>query len=623
MNTFLQICSKAQADDRYYPPVLGNGDLSLAIDYEGCQRQITRQFMTPAIFRAGKRYFAPGYPLINFGYFMQDFGSSDLIDWTQTLDTENAIMTCNCVFSDGLKASSRIFCHAERALIAFSVSLSETREYKFRHSIPYQRRLAMSPVSNHRIAYDADSMNHDRGNITLIPPEGAQSFAWQDGLSFSIKGRDFTFFLAFDEEESTFDYESLYASHQKNWHDFWNEGYVRLPSEAIERMYHTGLYHLKIFSTKWSIPMGLFPLHWEGRYFGYDEIYSFDALLSSGHLALAKKIPEFRHSLLGSELQRHKATCEKRGVAMSFPVETLENGQEGTPPGFWCEHIFQTAHIGICAGWYAKYSGDKAFLREKGYPLMRSCAEYFRLGHIYRTEDHKTIIGKCTDLERLGAFVENGFVTTCSVICLFRLASEYAEQLGLDGQLAAEWKRLAEELKEGLPKDNEKYLPRIGYAQRSIAVYTGLYPYGVTSENDPLQKAAILDADAHWEDFALQYTTGGKVMSSWYKGMICLAYAHCGRLADAAELLESAAHSVGCFHECFEIYDWRYRPWFSTAAGALVRAINAMFVQNGALVPGILKTWPDFEVKLQIENGRMLYARAVSGALQEQKIIEP
>ena len=42
-------------------------------------------------------------------------------------------------------------------------------------------------------------------------------------------------------------------------------------------------------------------------------------------------------------------------------------------------------------------------------------------------EKGRFIIGKCTDLERLGAACENPFMTTCGAIALFRAAAEAAE----------------------------------------------------------------------------------------------------------------------------------------------------------------------------------------------------
>lgn len=624
----LHVCRKADADARYYPPVIGNGDLSVSIDYEGVQNQVRREWMTPGIFRAGKRYFQQGFPLIHFGYVTQEIArQGELSDWTQTLNTEDAYILCERDYADGFHAETLVFCHEHLPILGFRVKFSQEREFTFRYTIPYQRKLKLAAISDHALAYDADSMAEDRGTIALLPPCNAKSETHPDGLSFTVTGTSFDFFLVFDDPViASPDFDALFHEHQTCWHRFWEEGYVRGLPCKIQKMYNTSLYHLKIFSTKWSIPAGLFPLHWEGRYFGYDETFSFDALLTGGHTKMAKKIPDFRYSTLARALILHKATAEKVGTAASFAVEAMEDGSEGTPPGFWDQHIFQTATIGMCAGLYVQYTGDKTFLKEKAYPMMRGCSEYFRRGWIYHTTDGKTIIGKCTDLERLGAFVENGFVTTCSVIRLFRMTAQYAGELNTDGELAIELSRLADELFAGLPRDEEKYLPRIGYTHRSIASYLGIYPFRVTDYSDPLQKAAIEDADRHWDDFALQYSAGGdcdqNAMSNWYKGIISISYAMSGRLKDAVELIGRATTILGCFDECFEIYSWKYRPWFTTASGAILRAVHALLVQNDEIQEETLKFWPDAEFKLQLTNGRKIHGKASDGQIREKTVIE-
>lgn len=626
MNLHLHTCIKSQEDNRYYPPIIGNGDLSVSIDYDGVQNQIRREWMTPGIFRAGKRFFQQGFPLVHFGYVTQQFEkSAELTDWTQTLNTEEAYISCAREYTDGLHAETLVFCHPERPILAFRVIFSEERTFTFRYTIPYQRRLALAAISKIALAYDADSMAEDRGTVALIPPENATSFTHPDGLSFTATGTKFDFFLVFDEPSTTkLNFDELFQCHKKHWAEFWDEGYVRGLPDTIQRMYNTALYHLKVFSTKWSIPMGLFPLHWEGRYFGYDETFSFDALLTGAHTAMAKKIPDFRYSTLERALCLHKATCEKVGTAASFAVETMEDGSEGTPPGFWDKHIFQTATIGICAGLYVEYTGDFAYLREKAYPLMRAASEYFRRGHIYHTADGKTIIGKCTDLERLGAFVENGLITTCAVIRLFRMTAQAASQLKVEPEYAAELTKLAEELFAGLPRDEEKYLARAGYTQGSIAAYLGIYPFGVTSYDDPLQKAAIEDADKRWGDFALQYSAGGdcdlNAMSNWYKGIIAIAYTSGGRLEEAVELMERATKILGYFDECFEVFAWKYRPWFTTASSAILRAIHALLLQDDAIQEKTLALWPNVEFKLQLKGGKKLYAKASNGKIITKKI---
>lgn len=49
----------------------------------------------------------------------------------------------------------------------------------------------------------------------------------------------------------------------------------------------------------------------------------------------------------------------------------------------------------------------------------------------------KLIIGKCTDIERLGPAVENPFLTSCGAIYNFEIAARAADILGIDAEYAA------------------------------------------------------------------------------------------------------------------------------------------------------------------------------------------
>ena len=55
------------------------------------------------------------------------------------------------------------------------------------------------------------------------------------------------------------------------------------------------------------------------------------------------------------------------------------------------------------------YTGDKKFLKETAYPVMKECA-LFLLSHMVYNNGGRITIGKCTDIERLGPAVENAFL---------------------------------------------------------------------------------------------------------------------------------------------------------------------------------------------------------------------
>ena len=74
----------------------------------------------------------------------------------------------------------------------------------------------------------------------------------------------------------------------------------------------------------------------------------------------------------------------------------------------------------------------------------------------------------------------------------------------------------------------------------------------------------------------------GKSISPWYACWKALAYARALRTEHAYLSLQQAYASIGVFHELFEINEPNIhkKPWFATAAGVFVAAVNEMLLQS-------------------------------------------
>ena len=92
------------ASRRYAPAALGNGDLSILLDYEGIQRQTESGYgkLLAGIRRAGFRYDTQRGELISFGYLLHEMaGLGKPVEWEQSLDHSDGVVTSNCRYSDG------------------------------------------------------------------------------------------------------------------------------------------------------------------------------------------------------------------------------------------------------------------------------------------------------------------------------------------------------------------------------------------------------------------------------------------------------------------------------------------------------------------------------------------
>ena len=577
----IEYSSNSLRQRHYVPLALGNGSLSLMVDQEGVAKQQTYCSMTPTIVRAGKRYENKEAALLKYGYFDQEIkDAGKLTYFKQTLDLDNALCECISKYESNLEVTTKIFCHSQKDIICITKEFSYPVDYTFCYHTfdgPFLQ-LENNLVANGKITY---STGNNLGFIQIsstnlsLDNSSNKNCAYYRNASCSKA----EILLAFDEEITQEDtIEKLFQSHIIPWQKYWSECKVDIKDEAIYKMYMVAQYHLKISSTKWSCPTGIFPTHWQARFFAYDELYTHGAFLTSGHFEEALKIDNFRYSILPKVIRRacYVNICQEDNLAAHFPWETLEDGSEGAPEGFWMDRYIHMVHVAFNAYECYSFTKDDKLLKEKLYPLIKACVQYINRCGVYYDSVTGPYIGKCTDMERFGEFIERPYSTTCGAIAVFKAAVKCAKILNVDESLSCQWDKLADKLYQSLPVQEDRYVPYLDCPQRSIAMYHGIFPFNVIDVDNPLQIKALEDTENHFEEFAGQYFNGS-TLSSWYAGVIATAETRRGNIEKAIKLIKEAANnSTGCFYECFEVYEREKLPWFTTASGALIRAINEL-----------------------------------------------
>ena len=171
----------------------------------------------------------------------------------------------------------------------------------------------------------------------------------------------------------------LLAFHNKAWDSLWESDIIIEGDPASQREVHSALYHLYSFvreGTAYSAsPMGLSGLGYNGHVFWDAELWMFPAILLL-HPAMAKSMIEYRFQRL--KQAEHNAFAHGYKGAM-FPWESAASGNEETPvwalSGPFEHHI--TADVAIAAWNYFAVTRDTVWLREKGFPLISACADFW------------------------------------------------------------------------------------------------------------------------------------------------------------------------------------------------------------------------------------------------------
>ena len=117
------------------------------------------------------------------------------------------------------------------------------------------------------------------------------------------------------------------------------------------------------------------------------------------------------------------------------------------------------------------------------------------------------------------------------------------------------------------------------------------------------------------------YPTGKKICP-WYAATMAMAALRAGEGERVEPLLKEAARSAGVWGEYWEINEpgvAEYRPWFMTAAGNCLYAINQILLMEAdgecRLAVGVPSTWKDYSFRLPAEGGYEVDCAVKGGSL--------
>ena len=648
----------------YVPAMLSNGRLNVFMDYRlgiaPGSKALQKKRLSPGIFWEGRRLVDNTGAASRFGYQLLPQGSfrtrlvvdgteqSTPTAWTQSLDLRRALTTTEGTYAGGVKLVGEAFVAKRRNVVAVRQTVANTSgeprtvTLGLAYTAPWHERIqgawhvakekgcatwkmtaygrfvtketitvqgAGGPVPEAKAVGLDGLVQH---TVTLAPGERRTAdwfVAFEDDLARKLPA--VTPAPAPSTPLST--YAALRAEHIADWAAFAAESEIHVPDARIQALFEMARYHLRCVSTEWSIPVGIVQSHWSGRIFAFDEMYGAQGLLAAGHFKAAQTAPDFRAATLTNACIRCNKGASKPfyNVGARWVWEAAEgNDVECAPLGFWMDHIFQQAAVAQTVWTYFRYTGDRDYLAQKGYDVIRECALFFRRLQVQDLPDGTSFVVKCTDLERMGPGHERAFMTTCGVITTLRAAADAAEILGKDADLVKDFRACADRLVASLPERDGRYIGYPGCTDETMGSLAGFYPFHTFDRSNAKQVAAVAHFLQNGQAFGNMYETGKRICP-WYAATMAMASLRAGNEEfPPVRWLQEAARSGGCWGEYWEINEpgvSEYRPWFMTAAGNVLYAICQLFVadQEGGiqLAAGVPSDWTDYSFRLPAPGG--------------------
>lgn len=184
--------------------------------------------------------------------------------------------------------------------------------------------------------------------------------------------------------------DRLLSRHKALWDDLWKSDIIVEGDPQSQQDIHGMMYHLYAFLREGSgmsiSPMGLSGLGYNGHIFWDADTWMFPALLLL-HPELARQMIDYRYDRI-AVARRYAFEHGYKGAM--FPWESADTGFEDTPV-FALTGPFEhsvTGCVGFAAWQYYCVTGDREWLREKGWPLLKETADFW-LSRVTLGEDGK------------------------------------------------------------------------------------------------------------------------------------------------------------------------------------------------------------------------------------------
>jgi trehalose/maltose hydrolase-like predicted phosphorylase len=227
-------------------------------------------------------------------------------------------------------------------------------------------------------------------------------------------------------------FAALLASHQAAWHELWTSDIVVDGDPKVQQAVHSDLYYLLSNTTEGTAwPMGACALtpNYAGHAFWDSDSWVFPALLLL-HPERAKPIVMFRNRTMQPARER----AAQYGVkGTMYPWESdPETGNDDTP--HFAYGVFREIHVNAdiaIAQWqYYLATGDDAWLKQYGWPVINGIAQFWVSRVSYNKEKDRYEIHHVTSPDEAYDDVSNDSFTNATAQKALNIAIAAAQKVG-------------------------------------------------------------------------------------------------------------------------------------------------------------------------------------------------
>jgi trehalose/maltose hydrolase-like predicted phosphorylase len=395
----------------------------------------------------------------------------------------------------------------------------------------------------------------------------------------------------------------LIKKHTEEWHKLWESDIVIEGDAQSQQDVHNMLFN--IYSTirensgLSTSPMGLTGFGYNGHVFWDCETWVYPVMLVM-HPELAKTLLDYRYNRLEAA-KKNAYTYGYSGA--KFPWESSSTGYEDIPSGYLygADEVHVNADIAIAAWQYYQVTKDLEWLKEKGFPIIKECADFW-VSRVDSNEngtyDLINVIGpdERNVNDRKGKNVKNNAYTIGAATTNLRIACKAAKIVGEKAN--PQWTKVADGLSftrfpNGVIKEHEGYIDNTPTKQIDVGLLA--YPLNILTDKDDIKKN-------------LEYyinTVPRKTTPAMSKSVYSIIYSQLGDKDKAWNYFQdSYLPNLNPPFRVIAEFDGGTNPYFITGAGGTLQAVLMGFgglrITDNGIVNGkasVPESWTGFTLK--------------------------
>ncbi|MGY0492021.1 discoidin domain-containing protein [Streptomyces sp. WG-D5] len=298
-------------------------------------------------------------------------------------------------------------------------------------------------------------------------------------------------------------WRALRRGHDAAWRQLWAADIETPGRRALQEQLRASQYgllsSLRPGARDSIAPTGLSSDNYAGMVFWDAETWMFPSLLAT-RPELAEPVLEYRYRTRGAAADNALRTSQK---GLMYPWTSASSGalwkecQSWNPP-----HCVTQNHlmgdIALAAWQYYQATGDRDWLRERGWPLLKGLATYWSSRATPNEKDGSYSVKDVAGPDEYSNGVDDGVYTNAVAATSLRDATKAARLVG--AAAPAEWNRIADRLRIPYDRDRKVFLQYAGYdidkgadIKQADAVLL-LYPLGW----EPMPKGAAAATLDHY-----------------------------------------------------------------------------------------------------------------------------